>query len=112
MTLEFTCQKCDSTFEIEAEDLLDGSEKIVCPHCDAKAPTTLTDDFTSALQEMRAQVAAMGKKFGISFQMDSEEVEELEDEDEDEDEREEDDEDELDFEESEDDDEDYEEDEP
>jgi DNA-directed RNA polymerase subunit RPC12/RpoP len=115
MTLEFTCQKCESSFEIEAADLIDGSEKIVCPHCDAKAPTTLADDFTSALHELRAQVATLGKKFAVSFQVDSEEVEELEEEDEeedDEDERDEDDEDELDFEESEDDDEDFEEEEP
>jgi hypothetical protein len=112
MTIEFTCQKCDSGFELEAEDLIDGSEKIVCPHCDAKAPAALTDDFTSALSELRAQVAVLGKKFGVSFAVESEEVEDL-DEDEDEEEEEDDDEDELDFDEDEDEDsDDYEEDEP
>ena len=113
MTIEFTCQKCDSGFELEAQDLIDGSEKIVCPHCDAKVPAALTDDFISALTDLRAQVALLGKKFGVSFAVESEEVEDL-DEDEDEDEEEEDDdEDELDFDEDEDEDsDDYEEEEP
>ena len=113
MTIEFTCQKCDSGFELEAEDLIDGSEKIVCPHCDAKAPTALADDFTSALTELRAQVAALGKRFGVSLTVESEEVAAAAEDEDEEEEEDDEDEDELDFDEdSDDDDEDYEEDEP
>src|SRR5512147_3253443 len=100
MTIDFTCQKCDSSFELDVQDLIDGSEKLVCPNCDAKAPTALTDDFIAALTELRAQVATLGKRFAVNLAVESEDVEELEDE---EDEEEADEDDELDFDESDDD---------
>jgi hypothetical protein len=109
MTIDFTCQKCDSSFEIDVQDLIDGSEKIVCPNCDAKAPAGLTDDFVAALAEMRAQVAALGKRFAVNLAIESEDLDEVEEEDEDEETDE--DEDELDFDEGDDEDEDLEEDE-
>lgn len=108
MTIDFTCQKCEGSFELDAQDLIDGTEKLVCPHCDAKAPANLVDDFTSALTEMLAQAAALSKKFTVNLAIESEEVEdelgadEDEDEDEDADEDESDDDDELDFDEDED----------
>lgn len=104
MSIDFTCQKCEASFELDAQDLIEGTEKIVCPHCDAKAPTNLSEDFIAALSELRAQIAALGKKFAVSMTLESEDVEEeLEDEDD------EDEDDELDFDEDEDveDDEDY-----
>lgn len=107
MTIDFTCQKCDSSFEIDVQDLIDGSEKLICPNCDAKAPTALTDDFIAALTELRAQVAAMGKRFAVNLAVESEDAEDL-----DEDDEEDEDEDELDFDESDDEDEDFDEDEP
>lgn len=108
MSIDFTCQKCEASFELDAQDLIEGTEKIVCPHCDAKAPTNLSEDFVAALSEMRAQIAALGKKFAVSMTLESEDVEdELEEEEDEEDD------DELDFDEDEDveDDEDYDEDE-
>ena len=102
MSIDFTCQKCEASFELDAQDLIEGTEKIVCPHCDAKAPTNLSEDFVAALTEMRTQIAALGKKFAVSMTLEAEELEdELEDEDEEEEESEEDD-DELDFDEDED----------
>ena len=112
MSIDFTCQKCEASFELDAQDLIEGTEKIVCPHCDAKAPTNLSEDFVAALSEMRAQIAVLGKKFAVSMTLESEELEdELEEEDEEEESDEDDD--ELDFDEDEDveDDEDYDEDE-
>lgn len=104
MTIDFTCQKCEGSFELDAQDLTDGTEKLVCPHCDAKAPANLVDDFTSALTELIAQAAVLSKKFTVNLAIESEEVEELDEEDEeeeDDDDSEEDD-DELDFDEDED----------
>lgn len=118
MSIDFTCQKCEASFELDAQDLIEGTEKLVCPHCDAKAPANLSEDFVAALTEMRAQIAVLSKKFSVSMTLESEDLEdELEDEDEDdeEDDEEEDDDDELDEDEDEDedveDDEDYDEDE-
>jgi hypothetical protein len=91
MTIDFTCQKCDATFEIEVQDLIDGSEKLVCTSCEAKAPPNLVEDFVAALTEMRTQVAALGKKFSLAMAFETEDLEDLdakdeEEEDEDEDE--------------------------
>src|SRR5215475_6275347 len=94
MTLDFTCQKCEGTFEIDAQDLIDGSEKLECPHCNTRAPANVVDDFVAALTEMRAQVAALSKRFSFSTTLESEDLAELDaDEDDEEDDDDEDDED-------------------
>ena len=85
MTLDFTCQKCEGTFEIDAQDLIDGSEKLECPHCNTRAPANVVDDFVAALTEMRAQVAALSKRFSLSTTLESEDLAELDAEDEDDD---------------------------
>ena len=112
MTLDFTCQKCEGTFEIDAQDLIDGSEKLECPHCNTRAPANVVDDFVAALTEMRAQVAALSKRFTVSTTLESEDLAELDaDEDEDEDEEDDDDdEDDVDDDDDDDDDEDLDED--
>ncbi|MFY2561848.1 hypothetical protein ACN469_29900 [Corallococcus terminator] len=87
MSIDFTCQKCEASFELDVQDLIEGTEKIVCPHCDAKAPANLSEDFVAALSEMRAQIAVLDKKFAVSMTLESEDVTDtIDDEDEDEDE--------------------------
>ena len=77
MTIDFTCQKCEASFELDAQDLIDGTEKLMCPHCDAKAPANLSEDFVAALAEMRVQIAVLGKKhFAVSLALETEDVEE------------------------------------
>ena len=111
MTLDFTCQKCEGTFEIDAQDLIDGSEKLECPHCNTRAPANGVDDFVAALTEMRAQVAALSKRFSFSTTLESEDLAELDaDEDEEDDDDDEDDVDEDDDDDDDDDDEDLDED--
>jgi DNA-directed RNA polymerase subunit RPC12/RpoP len=83
MTIDFTCQKCEASFELDAQDLIDGTEKLACPHCDTKAPTNLVEDFVAALSEMRAQVAALSKKFAVNMAVETEDLEDELDEDED-----------------------------
>lgn len=113
MSIDFTCQKCEASFELDAQDLIEGTEKLVCPHCDAKAPANISEDFVAALTEMRAQIAVLGKKFAVSMTLESEELEdELDDDEEDEEDDDEDsDDDDFDEDEDADDDEDYDEDE-
>ena len=74
MTIDFTCVKCEGSFELDAQDLIDGNEKLMCPHCDAKAPANLVEDFTSALTEMRTQVAALAKKFSVTMAIETEDL--------------------------------------
>ncbi len=113
MTIDLTCQKCEGTFELDAQDIIEGTEKLVCPHCGQKTPTNIQEDFVSALTEMRTQVAALSKRFAVSMALETEELADELDEDEESDDEEESDDDELDFEEDEDveDEEDYDEDE-
>ena len=96
MTIDFTCQKCEASFELDSQDLIDGTEKLVCPHCDAQVPANVVEDFIAALKEMRAQVATLGKKFTVSMAIETEDLDdelEAKDDDEDLDEDDEDDED-------------------
>src|SRR5262249_27983980 len=74
MTIDFTCQKCDSSFELDAEDLIDGTEKLVCPNCDAKAPASAVDDFIAAVVELRAQIVALSKRFSVNIALETEDV--------------------------------------
>src|SRR4051812_5874352 len=105
MTIDFTCQKCEASFELDAQDFIDGTEKLVCPHCDAKAPGNLVDDFIAALTEMRAQVAVLGKRFAVNMAIETEDLEAEVEEEKEEDEDAEDDDDEDDEDDDEDDDE-------
>src|SRR3954453_13294607 len=103
MSIDFTCQKCEAGFGLDGQDVIEGTEKLVCPHCDAKAPANLSEDFIAALTEMRAQIAIMSKKFSVSLTLESEDLEdELEEDDEEDNEEESDDEDEGDEDEDED----------
>jgi DNA-directed RNA polymerase subunit RPC12/RpoP len=113
MTIDLTCQKCEGTFELDAQDLIEGTEKLVCPHCGQKAAPNSQEDFVSALTEMRTQVAALAKRFAVSMSVETEDLEDDIGEDEKDEEDEESDDEELDFDEDEDveDEEDYDEDE-
>jgi len=90
MTIDFTCQKCEGGFEIDAQDLIDGSEKLECPHCGAKATASATEDFTTALADLKGQVTALSRRFAIALTIDSEDLDEEEEEEEEEDEEEDD----------------------
>ena len=84
MTIDFTCRKCDASFELDFEDLNDGSEKLACPNCDAAAPASMVEEFSAALTELRAQVTKLSRKFGVNLSVetdDGSEDEEEEDED-------------------------------
>jgi DNA-directed RNA polymerase subunit RPC12/RpoP len=93
-TIDFTCQKCEGTFELDSLDLIDGSDKLECPHCENKLTKTANEDFTAALGELVAQLAAISKKFSAAIELDSEDARAVaaeKDDDEDDDEDDEDD---------------------
>jgi len=91
MMIDLTCQKCEASFEIDATDLIEGSERIKCPNCDAKAPQPLVDDVGNALGELCKSVAALRARFGVSLAVETDDLpppydaEDEEDEDEDDD---------------------------
>jgi len=89
--IDFTCQKCDASFDVDVQDLIDGTERLVCPHCDAKAPANLAKNFVAALTEMRAQIATLEPKFFVSVTLESPALQDLGDDDDDDDDLDEDD---------------------
>src|SRR5689334_13683639 len=101
MTIDFTCQKCEASFELDAQDLIDGDAKLACSNCNAKAPSAMVEEFVSALSEMQAQVAALSKKFAVNMSLETEELDEESESDDEEEDDEDGDDDELDFDEDE-----------
>jgi hypothetical protein len=110
MTIDFTCQKCEGSFELDAQDLTDGTEKLECPHCEAKATTAQVEDFTTALAELQTRIASLSKKFAVTMTIETDDLEDEPDDDEDEDDDVDDDDDEDEDDDDDDDDEDLEED--
>ncbi len=74
MTVDFSCEKCEASFEIDAAELMDGGEKLKCPNCSTKAPQALVDDFSNALGELCKGIAALRKKFGVSLALETDDL--------------------------------------
>ncbi len=74
MTVDFSCEKCEASFEIDLGDLIEGSEHIKCPNCSTKATGSMGEDFSNALGELCKQMAAMRKKFGVSLALESDDL--------------------------------------
>jgi hypothetical protein len=85
MTIDLTCQKCEGSFELDVQALIDGGEKLACPNCNAKAPGDLADDFTAALSELILQTEKLSKRFLVSIAFESDDLAEAKEEEDDED---------------------------
>ncbi len=73
MTLDLTCQACDTSFELDASELLD-EPRIQCPSCDARAPLAMAEGLSNALDELLGQVARLLPRFGVVFEVDGDDL--------------------------------------
>jgi hypothetical protein len=73
MTLDLTCQACDTSFELDLAELLD-EPRVQCPSCDARAPTAAAEGLSSALDELLGQVARIRHRFHAVFEVDSDDL--------------------------------------
>jgi hypothetical protein len=73
MTLDLTCQACDTSFELDVAELLD-EPRIQCPSCDARAPMPLSEGFSNALDDVLGQVARLRAKFQVIFEVESDDL--------------------------------------
>ncbi len=73
MTLDLTCQACDTSFELDLTELLD-EPRVQCPSCDARAPVAMSEGLSSALDDLLAQVARLQSKFQLVFAVDSDDL--------------------------------------
>jgi len=73
MTLDLTCQACDTSFELDASELLD-EPRIQCPSCDARVTVAAAEGFSGALDELFGQVARLRAKFQVVFEVESDDL--------------------------------------
>ena len=73
MTLDLTCQACDTTFELDVAELLD-EPRIQCPSCDARAPAALAEGVSNALDDLLGQVARLRSKFQTVLEIDGDDL--------------------------------------
>jgi hypothetical protein len=73
MTLDLTCQACDTSFELDLAELLD-EPRVQCPSCDARAPTAIAEGFSNALDELLSQMARMRSRFQVVFEVDTDDL--------------------------------------
>lgn len=74
MTITFVCQSCEDSFDVEYGQLSEESKGLKCPNCGKKLSASETDDLVTALDEVLAQVAALRKRFVITFDVDAEDL--------------------------------------
>jgi predicted Zn finger-like uncharacterized protein len=67
VTLDLTCAECETSFEIDAQDLADDPKTLVCSNCDAKAPVRKVEALAAALEDLARAMQDLAPKFGISF---------------------------------------------
>ncbi len=73
MTLDLTCQACDTSFELEVAELLD-EPRLQCPSCDARVPRATAEALSSALEELFAHVARLRPKFQLVAEVESDDL--------------------------------------
>ncbi len=73
MTIDVTCQACDSSFEIDVAELLD-DPRLQCPSCDARAPMPMSEGLSNALDDLLGQVARLRSKFQLVFEVESDDL--------------------------------------
>jgi DNA-directed RNA polymerase subunit RPC12/RpoP len=74
MTFTFVCQSCDDSFELEYAALTEGTKGLKCPNCSKKLPSLEVDELVTAIDDVLGQVAALRKRFAISFDVDAEDL--------------------------------------
>jgi hypothetical protein len=73
MTLDLTCQSCDTSFEVDLTELVD-EPQIQCPTCNARAPLNAADGLASALDELLAHVSRLRPRFQLLLEVDSDDL--------------------------------------
>jgi hypothetical protein len=74
MTLDFTCQSCDASFEMELSDILEDPSAVQCPSCELKAPRAAVEGVSGALDDLFAQLAVLRRRFAVEMEIDSEDL--------------------------------------
>lgn len=74
MILTFHCRNCDDSFERDYAALVDASKGTKCDGCGKKLPAADLEELLTALDEVFAQVAALKKRFVLSFDVEGDDL--------------------------------------
>jgi len=74
VTLDLTCAECETTFEIDAQDLVDDPKTLVCSNCEAKAPARKVEALSAALEDLARAIQDLAPKFAISITAETGEI--------------------------------------
>ena len=73
MTIDFNCQNCDASFELDVTDLLEG-EPLVCPNCSQRVPRKSVEELGNALDELLSRLAELRPRFLLSMSIESDDL--------------------------------------
>lgn len=74
MVIDFECTNCGGNFENDVADMLETPKPIKCPHCKAKIDAKTSEDFSTVLEDLVAQVAGMAKKFKLTLTLETDDL--------------------------------------
>ena len=74
MIFTIVCQACDESWELEYSQLAEGTRGVRCPGCSKRVPANEVDEIVSSLDELLEQVAALRKRFALSFEVDADDL--------------------------------------
>ena|SRR5581483_3312647 len=74
MTLDLTCTECESSFELDVQDLADNPKRLVCANCNSKAPPRKVEALAAALEDLVGAMQDLSSKFEISLAAETDEL--------------------------------------
>jgi hypothetical protein len=74
VTLDLTCTECETSFEIDAQELADDPKTLVCSNCDAKAPARKVEALAAALEDLARAMQDLSPKFEISVSAETDDL--------------------------------------
>lgn len=72
MTFTFVCQNCDDSFELDHAALAESAKGLKCPSCGKRLPSAELDELVTSIDDVLSQVAALRKRFLVTFEVDAE----------------------------------------
>ena len=73
MNFTFVCQNCDDSFEVDYETIT-GGRGLKCEECGKRLHAGDVEELVTSLDELLGRVAAIRKRFGVTFEVDSDDL--------------------------------------
>ncbi len=74
MVIDFECINCGGDFELDVAEMLENPKPFKCTHCKAKLDAKASEDFTTVLEDIIAQISGMAKKFKLTLTIEADDL--------------------------------------